>query len=587
MNERELRERVRALYGEEKSSPLVEERLRETYAGLGELPKGKRRPVLRALKWAGSAAAGIAAAFVILVGASTVNPALAASIPGMESIVSFFRGRSADPAVANGTVDKFVQPVASTASQASLPGEPSFEIAETYYDGEVLLFSTRLTLPEAPREYRQVCVQYEENGYQFWADGRQLSIDWQKPFQSRLERVDRDTYVGTVTLYLIKTQPVDDLPDTFQFTAAPSALVAMDNKLMVLDEETGSYWEKEYPLDYKPEPFTCTVTKTEDLRKVYPVNETKNGCTVKQVTVTPALTRIDIGVEEDITDEDGGGIVMQAYDSQGKALERSNAGSFYSQTFRTLDKDETCVTVKFFRKDNKYDALAEFAVPVEGGWYEELPKTEWAGDDEPVVYDPPLPEESEWDSGGSTRLVELGESFTVRDAFWSSGSVDAAFDNLRYYDNWRDAGIDDEDMNLPGELKAGLSAEEDYTFVLLDLTLEAHDLVLESYDGEKGNLWICDFGDLTYRDPALRDLSKGILVAEGTTYCSEHGNGFSDYYHFFLEGNETKTLQVGYLVRTEELQAGRALICGHSDAPESTKETYVPLHHALPIPPRP
>lgn len=596
MNEQELREAVKARYGQERPSVLVEEAMDRAYAGLGELPKRKERPVLRALKWAGSTAAGIAAAFLILVGVSAVNPALAASIPGMESIVEFFRGRSPDPAVADGTVNQFVQPVAGLASQAALPEGPAFEITETYYDGEALLFSTRLTLPDAPKEYREVCAQYGENGYQFWADGKQLQIDWEKPFQSRLERVNQNTYVGTVTLYLDEAQSSGALPDTFQFMAAPSALVAVDNKLMVLDEE-GSYEEKSYLLDYKPEPFTCTITKTEDLRKAYPVNETKNGCTLKQITATPALTRIDIGVEESaVPNEDGGGVVMQAYDSQGKALESNGAGSFYSQTFRTLDKDETSVTVKFYRSDNKFDALAEFVVPVEGGWYEEPPVTEWTDDNEPIVYDPPLEEPDGSQSGDSTRMVELGETFSVRQgALMSSGSVDATFENLRYYDSWREAGIADEDMNLPGELEQGLTAEEDYTFVLMDLTLEAHGLALFDYDdgGTKGNLWSADFGELTYRDPELRDLTKGeVLAGEGTAYCSEHGNGFTDYYHFFLEGDETKTLQVGYLVKTEELQAGRAVVFGHSDdlsspVPGLEGEAYWTLFHVLPIPPRP
>lgn len=595
MNEQELREAVKARYGQERPSVLVEEAMDRAYAGLGELPKRKERPVLRALKWAGSTAAGIAAALLILVGVSAVNPALAASIPGMESIVEFFRGRSPDPAVADGTVNPFVQPVAGLASQAALSEGPAFEIAETYYDGEALLFSTRLTLPEAPKEYREVCVQYEENGYQFWADGKQLQIDWEKPFQSRLKRVNQNTYVGTVTLYLSEAQP-GGLPDTFQFMAALSSLVAVDNKLMVLDEE-GSYEEKSYLLDYKPEPITCTVTKTEDLRAVYPVNGTKNGCTLESVTVTPAMTEVRIGEDTGTDPETGSPVVMLAYDGDGEPLEPiGQVGDYHRQFFRTLDKDETSVTVKFYRKDNKSDALAEFVVPVEGGWYEEPPVTEWTDDNEPIVYDPPLEEPDGSQSGDSTRMVELGETFSVRQgALMSSGSVDATFENLRYYDSWREAGIADEDMNLPGELEQGLTAEEDYTFVLMDLTLEAHGLALFDYDdgGTKGNLWSADFGELTYRDPELRDLTKGeVLAGEGTAYCSEHGNGFTDYYHFFLEGDETKTLQVGYLVKTEELQAGRAVVFGHSDdlsspVPGLEGEAYWTLFHVLPIPPRP
>lgn len=590
MNERELREAVRARYGQERPSGLVEEAMDRAYESLGQVPKRKESAGRRALRWAGGMAAACAAAFVVLVGVSVANPALAAGVPFLGDIVGFLRGgRSHDAVVQEGAVGSYVQPVAS--GQAL--GDQQFQVKDAYFDGEVLLLTTQMDLNSAPEEYRVLQPAFELT---FTADGKELSpaYNWRTGLTQQMSRASETSYVGTITLYLLD----DVLPDSFELSVKVADLEALDTKHMVKSLlGFGTYKEKTYSLP-SGQSFSCTVRRDDSLRKVYEVNETKNGCTLENVTVTPAMTEICLGEDTGTDPETGNSVIMVAYDGDGKQLEIiGQVGDYHHQFFRTLDKDETSVTVKFYPMDNQFDALAEFVVPVEGGWYEEKPQTPWEDDGTPVVYDPPREEESDWSqSGDSTRMVELGETFTIRQGgLMTSGSVDAAFDNLRYYDSWRDAGIADEDMNLPGELKDGLVSEDGYTFVLLDLTLQAHDLTVRDSDenGTKGNLWSADFGELTYRDPELRDLTKGeVICGEGTAYCSEHGNGFTDYYHFFLEGDETKTLQMGYLVKTEELQAGRALVFGHSDdlsspVPGLEGEAYWTQFHVLPIPPRP
>lgn len=577
MSERdEMREAVRAEYGVTVSSKLVDGRMKAAYDSLGEMPRVKKSGGKRVLKWAGGVAGGVAAAFLVLVGISTVNPALAAGIPGMESIVAFFRGggRSMDPVITKGDLKEYVQPVTDAREQ-------ELQITETYYDGKTLVLGVSLTLPDAPEGYRVLRPNYR---FSFASQGEELTPPWEsEKHYWDMSRISEDTYAGTVTMDLADAV----LPEEFELTIGVKALTAVDTKLMVKNN-AGQYSEKTYSVEPDFAPFSCTVQKQEDLRKVYEVNETQNGCTLKSIVVTPALTEVNIACEET-------GVAMLPYGDDGKKLEgmsKYGGRSYEQQYFRVLPQDAEQVVVKFFRKENKHDPIAEFTVPVEGGYAEEPVETVWSGDDIPVVFDPPLPEEADADERDGV-TVELGETFTVGGGIvgMQSGNVSLTFHNLRYYKNWRDAGIEERNMNL-----SAWGDSENQIFVLLDLTFETHDAI-PSMNGEPepmpnsafsedGTYWISSF---VYPCSVESRPELGSILDGEIEYFSEHGNGFSDYYHFQMNANETKTVQIGFVVPVGHLEAGNfQLICESDDLHGSELREngpYVSSGYSLVIPP--
>lgn len=566
----EMRESVRAEYGATVSSKLVDDRLKETYAHLGVMAKAEKRRGHRVLKWAGSLAGGLAAAFAVMVGVSTANPAFAASIPGMESIVSVLKGGPvSSDLITKGAVDEFVQPVAAQE-------EKEFQITETYYDGKTLVLGLKLTLADAPEGYRQLMADFALTAR---ADGKEISLpveDFQT-YDWRMTRRDESTFVGSLTLDTTKL----DLPEAFDLTVKLGSLTAVDTKLMVLSKDNKSYGyeEKTYEVDFAPAESTCAVQADPDLQKVYAVNETQNGCTLKQVVSTPALTEIDIACEED-------GIAMLAYDDEGKELTgmyKYGQESFETRYYTALKKDAKNVTVKFFRMEDRYNPVAEFVVPVEGGYAEET-VTRWDSDDTPVVYDPPLPEtDTNTRHRKGTEVAELGETF--RDPYaLLSGSMDVTFDNLRVYGSYEDAGISAEDMNLNDrmqeELDSGFSK-----FVLLDITLQSHDAIGDINADEESNeetrsedctYWISSYAYPCAVDTALMDEESGYVGTE-VNYFSEHSNGLTNYYHFVMNANETKTMQIGFVVPVSQLEAGNFQIAcdlgGRADLTEEEMMT--------------
>ncbi len=563
MNEKELREAVRAEFGGIKPSALVDRKMRAAYASLGEMPKprarekkGKTSPLVRAFRTAGIALGGFCAAFLILIGLSAANPAIAAGVPFLGDILDFIQGknRNIDSLLSGNGVADHLNPVVSQ------PDEPGFRIAETYYDGEVLVLTTALTLPEAPEEYRELSPEFQ---FSFSAGGKSLSPAWNSRRNWSMLRAEGATYVGSATLYLKD----EVLPDAFDLTVGFSSLAAIDTQLMVLDSSSGTYQPKTYQLD-PPEPFSCPVKKDESLRKIYEVNKTLNGCTVEGITVTPALTEIRVDTEKD-------GITIFVYDSQGNPLEPIGQLSHSSERlYRTLDKDETAVTVKFFSSDNRYDPVAAFTIPVEGGYYEEPPRTAW-NDDAPVVYDPPLEEaplESGtlwWGVGGATASnaempdgepAELGESLRLSAAemgLADSGSMDVTVSNFRCFESWQEAGVEERDMLVFDDPKRLAERSQGRYFVMLDLELETHDSIPGDYEENRAETipegsavyWI---SSVIMPCPVSAD--SRVTVGE-IDYFSHHGNGLRDYYHFTMGENEKKTVQVGFFVPREQLDS--------------------------------
>ena len=545
----EIRESVRAEYGATVSSKLVDDRLKETYESLGVMARAQKRSGNRALKWAGGLAGGLAAAFAVTVGVSAANPAFAASIPGMQGIVSFLKGGPvSNSLIDGGGVDQFITPLAKPEEEQQL------RITETYYDGGTLILGMELRLENAPETYRQLdcaCSLTAKVGGQETAIDREGRQPAGRTPQCRMVRTDEATYVGSITLDAAWL----DLPDAFDLTVKLDKVTAIDTKLFVLSE-VGGYTEKTYDVDLENVEAACTVEADPSLQRVYAVNETKNGCTLKQIVSTPALTQIGIALEED-------GVVMFAYDDEGKELTGmpQYGGDYKNQYFTALKKDAQSVTVKFFRREDRYHILAEFVVPVEGGFAADT-VSPWEGDNVPVVYDPPRKQaDTNTRNRKGTQVVELGETF--QDTYGMlSGSMDVTFDNLRVYGSYEDAGISREELR--DESVAEHMESGGYRFVLLDITLEGRDAIAsvnaeeesnQEAMSEDGTYWISSFAYPCPVDGAMTGGGDAYIGTE-VDYFSEHSNGGTNYYHFKMNANETKTMQIGFAVPADQLEQG-------------------------------
>lgn len=601
MNEQDLREAMRTEMGNLETSPIVEEKLRAAYEQVRTAPQAKaggrryrqtEKIWLKPLKAAAGALGTLAAAFVILVGVSAANPALAAAIPGMESIIGFF-SRQEYGLATQGGVEQYLQPVDSQPGQtAAETVQRGLQVKESYYDGEVLILGVQVTFPDAPKEYREL---YGEYNLQFTDGEKVLSPAYQVARESEdsvFQRISEDTYVSQLILYPKEGNQLD-LPDHFTMTVGFENFKALDPLHMVLapgtDPEERVYISQEYPLEL-PETAEVSVARTEELLKTYDVQETENGCTLQQVIVTPVWTEVKIDTAE--SDEP---IIMLAYDGKGEQLEAVHAYTekFSYQRFRALEKGETAVTIKFFKKSNARDPIAEFTVPVEGGYYEKKEKSTWLapGETGEIVYDPPIEEGGGFAQDASIRRVEPEETFTVQGAMagLESGTIDLTFSKPKYYSDWREAGIADEEMNFSDALLPEQYGPSEYTFVLFDLTLEAHDAVSEGSGEYEGVYWITNFADASVlpEGAEFQRLVNGNLcwASAGIQYFSEHGIGFSDYYHMTLGANEQKTVQVGYMVKTEDLNAGRFLLHAWSSDQDHT-EFFERTITALNVPPQ-
>lgn len=99
------------------------------------------------------------------------------------------------------------------------------------------------------------------------------------------------------------------------------------------------------------------------------------------------------------------------------------------------------MVVKFFAWEDRNNPVAEFTVPVEGGYRNPSEEFAWLDDGEPIVYDPPRQERDAIQIKYSEApTVGLGETLTTTEGV-QSGSLDITVDNMRIYNSITDAGI--------------------------------------------------------------------------------------------------------------------------------------------------
>lgn len=540
----EMREAVVAEYGAPVSSALVDRVLKETYASLGDMPKPRPRPLRRVFRSAGIAAAACAAGFCILIGVSAANPALAEQLPFLGNIISFLKGGGPQsyqsPILTQGGTEEYFTPVTGEAQNG-------FRVSGVYCDGKTLILGLELQAPGAPEEVR--CIDADLG---FLSGETELLPS--RALQGRLFRTEGGSFVGTSILDLTEV----NLGGSFPLTVTLRSAVGKNPKLMVL--EAGTYQEKTYDLDQGPAAFSLQVQQDDSPVKTYDVNETQNGCTLKQVKVTPALT--ELSLETDRSD-----VVALAYGADGAPLEPlskyAQDSAFETQYYRPLEKDASVVVVKFFTWEDRNTPVAEFTVPVEGGYGNPSGEFAWLDDGEPVVYDPPRQEREpiqvKYDEAPT---VGLGETLNTTEGV-QSGSLDITVDNMRIYDSFTDAGVAPEDLADPQEAEA-LSQDETLNFVLFDVVLQGHNAI-SHWDSQpkphsndalagEGTYWITSLLDVQARDESITDTETLLKLYSGVAYFSEHMDGLTNYNHFLLGANETKTVQVGFFVPESQLE---------------------------------
>ena len=155
MNELDLRESIKAELSNNKTSPLVEEKLYAAYEQVRRMPEvkggGRRyrqeeRIWLKPMKAAAGVLGTIAAAFVILLGVCFANPALAAELPLIGGIFAKFIGKTASemPPSVNSTVIANAVPVDDNPTNDET-SDVQIEVAEASCDGMTINLALRMT----------------------------------------------------------------------------------------------------------------------------------------------------------------------------------------------------------------------------------------------------------------------------------------------------------------------------------------------------------------------------------------------------------------------------------------------------------
>lgn len=175
----------------ERVPEAVERRLRQVYAELpDELPRRKTGPA-KLLKGLAATAAGLAAAFVVLLGVSAVNPAFAEELP---LVGVLFRQYNQGKKTAVGTYIGTFDGISQINSQADGKNAEGLTLTakEAYSDGEYIHLSFTMTAPE----------EYQER-YEYLSLKTEVKVNGQAldPYWVSLEPAG-DRFEGTLSLRL-------------------------------------------------------------------------------------------------------------------------------------------------------------------------------------------------------------------------------------------------------------------------------------------------------------------------------------------------------------------------------------------------
>lgn len=516
----------------------------------------------------------LAACYALLIGVSVVNPVFADTFPIVKKLpfaekiiysLNHSEGYSyQSPVIRSGAVEKYLNSVSQL-------GDSDFSILESYCDGTALILSAAIKVDGADPAVKvlQPVYKIRINGAPVTVETANGSYDETGSYFERMTRVDDSVFVGTIVVDISNME----LQDSLDLNIRVSSLAGIDNKHYVKSNIfSDSYTEKTYDIDAVPAEVNETIKVDSDLQKTYDVGETKDIVTLNGITASPSSTHVDFTLNEDDSDDP---VLMLLYDSEGSQIPWLKFGFETQRTYyKPLLKDTDSLTVKFYRKSDKRQSIAEFTVPVEGGFADiyEAPVVPEDGSD--TIYDPPVPDPSTGRPFGA-QVSELGETVTVNNHSpgLSDGKLYVTYTNMQVYDSYTDAGVSYDELSGSGEERYG---DEAYKFVTFDVNIKSEntsyhndqgdtpDAVQGIYDKEareygkfdetSSTYWISSFFRPCLINESL--VTMDDCVSGEVDYFSDAMHGFSNYYHFIMNSNDERDFTVGVFVPKTQLENG-------------------------------
>lgn len=283
--------------------------------------------------------------------------------------------------------------------------------------------------------------------------------------------------------------------------------------------------------------FGFDVTELNPQVKVYEVNQTKDGNTLKSITVSPANTKIDLDCQD--------GYFIKLFDSTGKELVWN--GELDGNTYSTPMIGATSVTVGLYN-DTQSEPVYSFEVPIERGFNTGLD----VADDQcyvevEPVYNPPMEEVASLID--ESRQDELDGIAKVGDSFECSNdenSFKLTIDDFTIADNFDgmqfDGNMSPNFVDENGNLKDG------YKALIVDAT-------------------ITSTMDTPQEFCRYFDLDSGVFTVYNEPIAFDTLENYNkSVYYITLQPNETKNMKIGFVISEKATQS--PMVCslfGYSD----------------------
>lgn len=515
----------------------------------------KNKPL--SILWKSGAA--FAASFAVLVALSAANPVLAENIPFMNQLLNYFNSDRAltnpGDVITDTAVVDHIKPVVP--DKTPVTGESrinGLEISEAYCDGEILVFSTKLSLEkDIPEAYNVI-----EPNLMIKVDGHEFVVNGD--YFERMYRAEEGVYLGAVTLDVSSVE----LADSFSLSVEIPSIIGYDAKTQVLsqygdikmtDEQIREMINNMDPVDYadlsfedKKEEFfvdgvvfSGTVSVDTSLNRHYDVNMIDGDCAVNSLETSPAYSLFDVTMPN----EDYYFVVT---DNMGNEVQRMELIRGDGAYYKPLYNGTTELTVNFYNEygdDN--EVLGTFKIPVETGYAdvkEEIERTPVS--EEEVTYIPEIPNLGEdWLARrqGAT-VVNLGDTLDMTQEMGAitEGNQKLTISNMQVYDSVEAAGISKDDLSFYSE-----SLFDGKCFVTFDLKLQNQGAVaLFENDAYYVNSYA---SNLCSKYPNKVESGSELIYFDS-------GEKGKSYFKFTLDADGEKTMKVGFLGDRDALERG-------------------------------
>lgn len=266
----------------------VDRKLRQVYAELPEeLPvKKHRRSPVKGIVYSVSA---VAAAFLMLFGVNTINPAFAEELPLIGSLFTLMNTGSMTPIGGNvGTYQDAAQQVNAAAAAREGSGY-GLTVDEAFCDGKYIYVTLSLSVPGEAEQYGEVSLKCNgEEDYRFLVDGKEAK----EVNYASSKRQD-----GTAVAVVLEAPAGAKDGDAFTVSLEAGKLYGVD-----VDYNTNGEYE---PIEAA---FTVDFPVTVDLSKNTnaDVQAIDNGVKLYSVERTPGYLKVDMempvwGCQEELT----------------------------------------------------------------------------------------------------------------------------------------------------------------------------------------------------------------------------------------------------------------------------------------------